>query len=57
MSKQKAAIKDIKKFDTQQVYTAVGGAIDLLIKAAPKMFEHKPKVELQGKRKNHHQAA
>ncbi|CDH33916.1 hypothetical protein [Xenorhabdus bovienii] len=56
MSKQKATMKDVK-FDTQQVYTAMGAAVDLLIKAAPAMFATKPEVELQGKRKHHQKTA
>ncbi len=45
------------KFDTQQAYSAMGAAIDVLVKAAPAMFENAPEVELQGKRKDHRQAA
>ncbi|CDH04940.1 hypothetical protein KKJ09_20905 [Xenorhabdus bovienii] len=56
MSKQKATMKYVK-FDTQQAYSAMGAAIDLLVKAAPAMFENAPEVELQGKRKDHRQAA
>lgn len=55
MSKQKLAHSE-HKFSTQEVFSEMGAAVDLLIKAAPGMFKNKPVLELQGRRK-HQQAA